>query len=123
MQRHRWLADVVAAVHTALIPYTLFGWVVPNTLWLKIHAVFVPVMIVHWWLNRNVCILSNLESYLRYGTWWRTDDSEQGGWVENRVRALTGWTPPPGWADGMTYVALLLSTLASVVHLWRLGSA
>jgi len=107
----------VAIIHTGLIPYCLFGWAVPSVLWLKVHAAFVPLMVAHWWLNNNVCILSNLESYLRYGQWWRTEDGNQGGWVEGQIRALTGWTPPPGFADIATYVALGLSTLASLIHL------
>ncbi len=117
----RVLADLVAAIHTAMIPYCLFGWVIPYPLWLKIHAAFVPLMIVHWWLNRNVCILTNLESYLRYGQWWRTDDSNQGGWVENQIKAITGWDPPPRFAEAATYAALIASTAASLIHLRRLG--
>ena len=117
---NRRLADWVARLHTALIPYTLFGWVVPNATWLQIHATFVPLMVAHWWLNRDVCILTNLESYLRYGEWWRQDDSNQGGWIEGQIRALTGWTPPPSFTTNATYTALAASTLASWIHLWIL---
>ena len=120
MDRQRW-ADVVAAVHKACIPYTLLGWVVPHATWLKIHAAFVPIMVLHWWLNRNVCILSNIESYLRHGQWWQRADSNQGGWVLNQVRAATGWTPPPSFATTLTYVALAASTASSLIHLWMLG--
>ena len=116
VQRER-LADLVATIHTALIPYCLFGWVVPNALWLKVHAIFVPLMVAHWWVNRNVCILSNLETYLRHGQWWRTEDANQGGWVENQIQALTGWTPPPGFSTAATYVALAASTALSLLHL------
>ena len=111
----------MATVHTACIPYTLLGWVVPNATWLKIHAAFVPMMIVQWWFNRNVCILSNVESYLRYGQWWRQDDSNQGGWVLNQIRAITGWSAPESFATAMTYLALAASVAASLVHLWLLG--
>ena len=114
------LADAVAFIHTGLIPYCLFGWVVPHALWLKVHATFVPMMVAHWQLNRNVCILTNLESFLRHGQWWRNDDSNQGGWVENQIRTFTGWTPPAGFADIATYAALVASTVASLIHLWRL---
>lgn len=115
------LADAVGWIHTALIPYTLFGWVVPNPGWLKVHAVFVPLMVIHWRLNRNVCILTNLESFLRYGTWWRADEADQGGWIEGRIRAVTGRTPPPWLTDAITYGSLTLSTLASLIHLRSLG--
>ncbi len=115
------MADWVAAVHSACIPYCLLGWIVPYPLWLKVHAAFVPTMVVHWWFNRNVCILSNVESYLRHGQWWRRDDADQGAWVENKIRALTGWTPPAGFSTLATYVALAASTAASIIHLRRLG--
>ncbi len=117
---HQRLADTVAAIHVAMIPYCLLGWAVPHPTWLKVHAAFVPLMMVHWRLNRDVCILTNLESYLRHGEWWRSDDRDQDRWVKNQIERCTGWAPPPRLTDGATYAALAAATFASLIHLWLL---
>jgi len=120
--RARWgrpAALAVATLHYALVPYVLLAWLWAQPIWLLLHLIFVPVMVGQWLLNRNVCILSNLESWLRDGHWWQADDPGQGGWVAGIFTRLLGAPPAPWQTSALLYTLLLGAWSAS---LWRLLS-
>lgn len=113
----RGLARVVAVLHYALIPYYLFGGLVPDPTWLLVHLWAVPLTVAHWPLNRGVCVLSNLESWLRSGRWWDAEDASQGGWVDGVTRAvLGGRTLPPAVVTALPYLLLTVAWGGSLAH-------
>jgi len=66
--RARWrlhCADAVWALHTVVVGFFIVGWTLPWrwALWATlIGAVF---MRIHWWLNDDTCVLTQLERRLR----------------------------------------------------------
>ena len=67
-------------VHLAVLVFVLFGWALPGpTVWL-VHGIFVPIMIVQWWVNDGTCILTNLENWVAGKK--KEKDEEQGQFVK-----------------------------------------
>ena len=48
-------------IHTLVVLYGFFGFLSPKK-YLIFHALFWPLMLIHWNTNGNKCILSDLEN-------------------------------------------------------------
>lgn len=110
-------AGAVAGLHYALVPYTTLAWVWPDPTWLTAHLIFLPAMVAHWPFNRNVCVLNNLESWLRTGQWWNPNDPDQGGWVAGVAERMLGRPLPSGLVCLLPYLLLGASWTLSYLHL------
>lgn len=117
----RIVAPVLGFFHFLFIPYTLLAWLIPNAAWLIIHLVAVPIIVIQWHFNDGICMLNNLESWLRTGRWRDTTDPDQGAWIAGLVERVLGWRPSPRWFDGLIYGLLVVSWLLSGVHLVRIS--
>ncbi len=54
----------IRLLHHAIVLFVLFAWALPlPELW-AVHIIFIPLMIVQWKLNKDMCLLSNLEHAL-----------------------------------------------------------
>jgi len=62
------LATCVRLIHHGIILFVVLGWAIPSREVRLIHMIFLPLMFLHWRLNRNTCILTNLEHWLRGST-------------------------------------------------------
>ncbi len=111
----------MAATHVLCIPHFAFGGLVPNRTWLWLHLLAGPITVVHWHLNRGVCVLTNLESWLGRGVWWDGDNPEQGGWSEAMFLRVFGRPPPPAFSAAIPYVVIGLGFCLSAAHLHRLS--
>ena len=54
------LVQLLAALHLASTFFLLFGCLVPQK-FLWVHALFWPLVFLHWQLNNGNCILSDLQ--------------------------------------------------------------
>jgi hypothetical protein len=104
------LAIVFQALHIAILIYILTGWALPGVV---IYVIAVPLMGLHWPLNRNTCVINNLESLIRTGRWRDPANLEEGAWLRMLVKTRIGWDLSPRLVDRLSYIAL--------AALWGLG--
>lgn len=103
------------ALHYAILAWGVLGWAIPSTPWLIAYLVAMPAIAAQWLINRNTCILNNVESWIVTGRWRDQDDADQGGFIAGLVRRATGWRPSPAMADRLSYGLLAV--------FWALGAA
>jgi hypothetical protein len=76
------IISVLKILHWVLVVYSLVGWLPSSSAWLMVYLIYVPVMVGHWHLNQNVCIVNTIESKLMTGQWRAPDENpEEGGFV------------------------------------------
>jgi hypothetical protein len=97
-------------LHLAILVYILTGWALPGV---GFYVIAVPVMVLHWPLNRNTCIINNLESLIRTGRWRDPANLEEGAWLRLLIKARTGLELSARQIDGLSYAVLAL--------VWGLG--
>jgi hypothetical protein len=51
-------------IHKLIVFFLLFGWLLPIK-YIHLHIIAVPIILVHWQLNNNKCIVTEIEHYLR----------------------------------------------------------
>ncbi len=114
------LAVLLDILHYTLIPYALLAWVWPEPVWLIVHLIFIPGLMMQWWLNQNTCVLSNMASWLRRGLWWDPADRHQGSWAASVLEFLFRHPFSPRAAAIATYGLLAASWGLSA---WRLATS
>jgi hypothetical protein len=100
-------------LHIAVLVAIVGGWALPQRQALYVYLGFLPLMVLHWRLNGNSCVLNNLENWLRSGQWRDPKNREESQWLLTLVRSVTGLAFKPWQMDAISYGALLL--------LWGLG--
>lgn len=103
-------------LHFAVMIYILCGWAVPFRPALFFYEVFVPAVAIQWWFNKNSCVLNNIESKIRTGSWRHESNLEEGAWLLGLFRSFG--IPATAWQmEILTYSVLaVLWALA----FWRL---
>ena len=105
-------------VHIAVLGYVVLGWIVPARTWLLLYLVFLPAMILHWRLNRDACILNNIENWLRIRRWRAPETNrEEGAWLRTLVADMTGIRLSRGQMDAVIYGAMGLFWLLTLARL------
>ncbi|HWE05104.1 MAG TPA: hypothetical protein VG274_00240 [Rhizomicrobium sp.] len=102
-------------LHFAVMIFVVGGW---TMLWpsaLIFYLAFVPAVALQWQFNRNSCVLNNLESLMRTGTWRDAANEEEGAWLLTLARDVVGLRVRPAQMDAFIYLVLLV--------LWGLGLA
>ena len=103
-------------IHVAVLAYAILGWAWPGRGWLDVYLIFLPLMFLHWKLNRGACILNNLENWLRHRRWRARDaNREEGAWLRTLLADTTGIQLTPARMDAVIYGAMVL--------FWLLGLA
>ena len=111
------LGNVCFYLHFAVMIYFVIGWAAPwhPTLWF--YLVFLPLVALQWQFNKNSCVLNNLESLIRYGSWRHTENKEEGAWLLTLATNLFGY-PFKAWhIEVFTYFILLVLWMAGLSHL------
>jgi len=122
MPPYQLLADVVLAVHVAVVAFVVGGLVVViagnllrwrwvNGLWFRIaHLGAIAFVVAETWLGM-VCPLTSLEVWLRANAW---QGGYTGGFIEHWLQRLLYYDAPP-WVFTTVYS---LFGLAVVVTWW-----
>ena len=105
------LATVFFLLHIVILVYILVGWALPAGVGL--YLLFLPLMVLHWQLNRNSCALNNLESLIRTGHWRDPRNGEEGAWLKTLIRTAIGVELNVRQTDLISYVL--------IAGLWALG--
>jgi hypothetical protein len=100
----------------AILAVVVLGWIWPQRGWLIAYLIFLPLMVLHWKLNRDACILNNLENWLRFRSWRAPETNpEEGAWLRTLLADAVGIKLTAARMDGLIYGAVLV--------FWGLGWA
>jgi hypothetical protein len=97
-------------LHVAILVYIVIGWALP---FVGYYIVVLPLVALHWPLNRNACVINNLESLIRTGRWRDPRNCEEGAWLKHLIKAAVGLELTARQVDRLSY--------GLVVVLWGLG--
>jgi hypothetical protein len=112
------LAWICFLVHIAVLVCVVLGWTVPVRAWLLFYLTFLPAMVLHWKLNRDACILNNLENWLRVRRWRAPETNrEEGAWLRTLLADATGIGLSRGQMDAVIYGAMGLFWLLALARL------
>ncbi|MBU6444225.1 MAG: hypothetical protein KGR48_09980 [Alphaproteobacteria bacterium] len=108
-------------VHLAVMVYFVTGWLAPARAGLFIYMGFVPAVALQWQVNRNTCVLSNLEALLRTGRWRNPANPEEGAWFATLCADTLGFRPSPLQVNVFLYSLLFVLWLMALIRLvyWK----
>ncbi|HEX7743587.1 MAG TPA: hypothetical protein VF442_14315 [Sphingobium sp.] len=110
------LGRICFLIHIAILIYVVSGWLWPGRTWLWGYLIFLPSMVLHWKLNRDTCLLNNLENWLRHRRWRASGaNREEGAWLRTLLADATGIVLTRARMDAVIYAAVSL--------FWLLGLA
>lgn len=103
--------------HLLVGSYVMTGWIVSSTSGLVVYLLLLPLMAAQWHFNRGSCVLNNLESRLRFGSWRHPGNKQEGAFL----LALCDWffqvRPNPARLDQVSYGAVAILWLVGAGHL------
>ena len=104
-------------IHVGVLAYVVLGWASPGKPALLIYLIFLPVMFLHWKLNRDACVLNNLENWLRHRRWRAPDTNrEEGAWLRTLLSDTTGVALSRAGMDRVIYGAMALFWLLALLR-------
>jgi hypothetical protein len=111
------LAWTCLLVHLAVLVLVISGWMIPGRWWLAFYLAFLPLMVLHWKLNRDACLLNNLENWLRHRRWRAPEaNREEGAWLRTLLADTTGLKLSRARMDAVIYGAVALFWLLGAAH-------
>lgn len=114
------LGQICFLVHILILIVVVLGWALPGRGWLIFYLVFLPAMFLHWKLNRDACVLNNLENWLRHRRWRAPETNrEEGAWLRTLFADVTGIALTRARADAVIYGAIALFWLLGLAHILR----
>ena len=58
------ILNLIRLAHISICLLLAFGFLLPNK-YLIFHIIFYPLVLLHWYTNKNNCFLTELENYIR----------------------------------------------------------
>jgi hypothetical protein len=114
------LGWVCFLLHIAILAMVILGWLVPARAWLAFYLIFLPLMVLHWRLNRGACVLNNLENWLRHRRWRAPEQNrEEGAWLRTLLGDVTGIRLTRAAMDTIIYGAMVLFWLLALARVFR----
>ena len=102
-------------LHVAVFLFIALGWALRPIL--LFYLIFLPLVVLHWRLNRGACLLNNVENWLRHRRWRApAENPEEGAWLRTLLASATGITLSPAAMDRLIYGAMALFWLLGWVH-------
>jgi hypothetical protein len=99
--------------HFLVLIFIVAGWALPWRGALIFYELFLPAIAVQWWFNANSCVLNNIESKIRTGSWRSPANPEEGAWLLNLIRS---WLKIP-----VTHLQVEILTYGVLALLWGVG--
>jgi hypothetical protein len=107
-------------LHFAVMVFIVSGWAMPWRSALLFYLAFVPVVTLQWQFNRNSCVLNNLESLMRTGTWRDPTNEEEGAWLRTLAKDVLGIRVRPAQMEAFIYMVMLVLWCLGLAHFLRL---
>jgi len=105
--------------HIAVMAFIVLGWLAPWRWLLVFYLVLLPAVALQWQLNRDSCILNNLESLIRTGRWRNPSNPEEGAFLLELARRVTGWDVSQAAMNTVIYTAMAVFWGLGLGHLVR----
>ena len=118
LEKRDLLGNFCFYLHFAVMIFIVAGWAIPVRAILFFYLGFLPLVALHWQINKNSCVLNNIESWLRFGTWRAEQNAEEGAWLMTLIRNVTGIELMPWQVDFITYGIMALLWTAGLSHLY-----
>jgi hypothetical protein len=112
------LGNICFYLHFAVMIFIVAGWAIPLRAVLFFYLAFLPLVAIQWQFNKNSCVLNNIESFLRHGSWRSEHNAEEGAWLMTLIRNVTGIQLRPWQVDLITYGIMALLWVAGLTHLY-----
>jgi hypothetical protein len=97
--------------------YVMAGWIVSSPIGLVIYLLLLPFMAAQWHFNRGSCLLNNLESRFRFGSWRHPRNKQEGAFLLTLCDWLFRVRPDPVRLDQLAYGTVAILWLVGVAHL------
>ena len=96
-------------LHVAVMVFIVAGWALPWRGALMAYLIALPLVVAHWRINRDACVLNNIENWLRHGRWRAPErNAEEGAWLRTLVRQRLGIALTPARMNLVIYGAMAL---------------
>jgi len=82
--------------------------------------VLLPLVVLQWQLNRDSCVLNNVESFIRTGRWRDEANKEEGAFLLEIVRRAFGANISRGQMNMGIYTAMAVFWGLGLGHFLRL---
>lgn len=112
-QKRDLLGNFCFYLHFAVMLFIISGWLIPSVGVLLFYLGFLPLVFLHWKLNKDACMLNNIENWLRDGKWRNPKNREEGAWLVTLINDVTHLGITPKQMNYITYAVLAV--------LWFLG--
>src|ERR1700733_13094358 len=114
------LGQTCFLVHILVLIVIVLGWAWPEPHWLIAYLIFLPAMFLHWKLNRDACILNNLENWLRHRRWRAPETNrEEGAWLRTLLADATGIRLARGGMHAVSYGAISMFWLVALARFFH----
>jgi hypothetical protein len=118
-QKRDLLGHACFAFHFAVMIYIVAGWLVPWRPALVFYLLFVPAIYMQWQVNKDACVLNNIEGWLRTGRWRNADlNPEEGAWLLTLANNVTGLEITAFQINVLTYSVLVMVWLTAFARLF-----
>lgn len=108
-------------LHLAILAFIVLGWMLPSPGALIFYLGFLPLTVLHWWLNGGNCVLNNLENWLRHRRWRvGAANPEEGAWLRTLIGSVTGLAFSRRQMDLVIYGAMALFWALAWRHLLQI---
>ncbi len=105
--------------HLAVMGFIVLGWLAPWRALLVFYLVLLPVVMLQWQFNRDSCILNNIESLIRTGSWRNPANPEEGAFLLELARRISGRHISQELMNGVIYTAMAVFWGLGLGHLVR----
>lgn len=106
------------ALHYGVLAYGLIGWAIPIAEALIFYLIFLPLLVVQWWFNRDSCILDNVETWLTTGIWRAPQHNPgEGNFVRNLIERVFRVRLSDAANNGLVYGLMALFFAFAAAHL------
>jgi hypothetical protein len=112
------LARFIHHAHTAIVAFSLIGWLLPTTEMLQIYIVIMVAIMGQWAVCDNKCILTIWEDKLRGNK--AVPGSES--FIGQVIFRLMGWKPSEKNVDRLSYSIGCACVLGAIIRI-RLAPA
>lgn len=116
------LIYAVRAVHFLIVAFVVSAWAIPSSGARIAHLVLLPLMVLHWKTNNDVCFLTNLENrWMRKHYPNRIKERDRPGDFTSRLfqTVCCGRKPNDAFLKAVIYGVLYVGWLLSALGLYR----
>jgi hypothetical protein len=105
--------------HVAVMGFIALGWLAPWRGVLVFYLILLPAVALQWQFNRDSCVLNNIESLIRTGQWRDPENREEGAFLLELARGVTGWNISQNGMNAFIYTAMAVFWGLGLGHLVR----